>query len=124
MRLFIAIGYPAKNAEPELVYLGRDGAAYEAACKAAPFPLIEKFPNPRGIRKNNGAAAENAKVEQAAFDAEVAAEQANYNAAVQLKARELAGAKIAELNAALAERDAELESLRAALKEGKKSKAS
>ena len=115
-RLHLVIVRPSRTGEPTVAYCGTDGAAALASLQSATQPFAEYFRNPRGIRKQVPGHAENAAAEQAAFDTEVAAEQANYNAAVQAKARELADAKIAELSAALAERDAELESLRTAKK--------
>lgn len=141
MRLLIAIGYNSRNENPGLVYLGRSGVEMDAAIAAAPFQTIEKIHNPSVIRKNNARAAENAKAEKAAFDAEVKQEQETYNAAVLLKAEELAAGLRAEHaaelqklrdesasalaaadgahRAELAKKDTELASLRAELKAAK-----
>lgn len=141
-RLHIVVGRATRTAPPEVLYCGEDVPAALKALATSPLLFAEYFRNPRGIRKQVTNAAANAAAIEAAFTAEVDAEQANYNSAVLGKAEELAAAKareaaealaaadkahreqLAQLErghaAALAERDATVESLRAALKAAKK----
>ena len=100
-RLFLVVGRAARTAPPQVVYCGEDGAAAAAALESSPLPLVEYFRNPQGgIRKQVLGAAANA--------AALAA-----SAAQGLESK----AAVAQ---ACAERDAEITSLRAALKSAKK----
>ena len=55
MSLHLVIGFdgPSQDAKPSIVYIGRDGAAAQAAIQATTVFRYESYRNPAGIRKAN-----------------------------------------------------------------------